>query len=113
LALLVDPAIEVRLLLRAEIAGVGIPVSRVAGIALVALGLACWPTGRADAPGLRALLTYDVLVAFYLAYQYVVGAYVGALLLPVVAAHVVLALLGARAWVTPRGHGGESALDVR
>ena len=114
LALLVDPAIVIRLLFGAEITGAGTIMSRIAGIALIALGLACWPSSaaRADAPALRALLTYDVLVALYLAYQYVVGTFVGVLLLPALAAHVVLALLLARAWFTPYVHRRESALGV-
>ena len=43
LVLVVYPPIVVRLLLDADIAGAGIVVSRVAGIALIALGVACWP----------------------------------------------------------------------
>ena len=41
--MLLHPPIVVRLLLGAEIAGAGIAVSRVAGIALISLGLACLP----------------------------------------------------------------------
>ena len=43
LALLVVPALVGRLLLGAELTGVSIPVARVAGIALIALGVACLP----------------------------------------------------------------------
>lgn len=39
------PAIVVQLLFGAEIAGAGIWLGRVAGIALGALGVACWPNG--------------------------------------------------------------------
>ena len=46
--LVVDPSLVVRLLLGAEPSGSGLPMSRVAGIALLALGLACWPDR--DAP---------------------------------------------------------------
>lgn len=49
LALLIVPSLVGRLLLGEELTGVAIPVARVAGIALVALGLACWtgnPTVR-------------------------------------------------------------------
>ena len=42
-ALLVVPLLVGRLLLGAELAGVSIPVARVAGIALIALGVGCWP----------------------------------------------------------------------
>jgi hypothetical protein len=40
-ALLVVPLLVGRLLLGAELAGVSIPVARVAGIALIALGVGC------------------------------------------------------------------------
>ena len=40
---LVYPPIVVRLLFGTEIAGAGVLVSRIAGVSLVALGLACWP----------------------------------------------------------------------
>ena len=43
LALVVVPALVGRLLLGAELTGVAIPVARVLGIALIALGVACWP----------------------------------------------------------------------
>lgn len=46
LGLVVHPAIVVQLLFGTEIAGAGMVMSRIAGIALIALGIACWP-GRA------------------------------------------------------------------
>jgi hypothetical protein len=42
LALIAVPSIVVRLLLGAEISGAAIPLGRVAGLALLALGVACW-----------------------------------------------------------------------
>ncbi len=42
LVLLVYPPLVVRLLFDAEIAGVGVVMSRVAGAALLAIGVACW-----------------------------------------------------------------------
>ena len=42
-ALLVVPSIVGQLLLGAELTGVAATVARVAGIALIALGIACWP----------------------------------------------------------------------
>ena len=47
LVLLVYPPIVVRLLFNDQIAGAGIVMSRMAGIALIALGLACWPGSEA------------------------------------------------------------------
>jgi hypothetical protein len=46
LVLVVYPQIVVRLLFGAEIAGPGMVMSWVTGIALIALGLACWPARR-------------------------------------------------------------------
>jgi len=42
LGLIAVPAIVVRLLLDAEMSGATIPLGRVAGVALLALGVACW-----------------------------------------------------------------------
>ena len=70
-ALLVVPSLVGQLLLGHELSGIAIPVARVAGIALIALGLACWP-GRDEGSdlsrALRAMLFYNPFVALYLAY---------------------------------------------
>jgi hypothetical protein len=93
LALLVVPALVGRLLLGTELTGVAIPVARVAGIALIALGMACLP-GLA----LLGMLTYSALVTAYLAYFGIRGEGAGPLLWPAVVIHTVLTLLLARAW---------------
>jgi len=104
LALLVDPALVVQLLLGMEAAGVGALVGRCFGIALIALALACWP-GRQPAtsgsPAARAMLTYNLLVALYLAYLGALHAG-GLLLWPAVALHAAVALLLIRAWYNER-----------
>ena len=92
LVLLVYPPIVVRLLLGADIAGAGIVVSRVAGIALIALGVACWP-----GPPRVGMLIYSAAVTLYLAYVGFVGGLSGILLWPAVALHVILTALLARA----------------
>ena len=46
LALLIVPSLVGRLLFGEELTGVALPVARVTGIALVALGVACWPGPR-------------------------------------------------------------------
>jgi hypothetical protein len=61
------------LLLGEELTGVAMPVARVAGIALVALGLACWP-----GPPLVGMLTYSTVVALYLSYVGLAGDLTGA-----------------------------------
>ena len=62
-ALLVVPSLVGQLLLGEELVGVAIPVARVLGIALIALGVACWP-----GPPLVGMLTYSAAVTLYLAY---------------------------------------------
>src|SRR5947208_3103499 len=42
LGLIATPSVVVRLLLDAEITGAIIPLGRVTGVALLALGIACW-----------------------------------------------------------------------
>jgi hypothetical protein len=102
LALLIVPSLVGRLLLGAELTGVSIPVARVAGIALIALGLACWPGSEATGNrtrALRAMMCYSLLVTLYLAYLGIRGAWVGVLLWPAVAIHAILTTLLVRAWL--------------
>lgn len=96
LALLVYPPIVVHLLFGAEIADAGIFLSRVAGISLIALGVACWPP-NASHGALFGMLTYSTLAALYLAYLGISGV-VGILLWPAVAVHALLSVLLLRAW---------------
>jgi hypothetical protein len=101
LALMIDPRIVVTLLVGANEWGEGMPLGRFPGIALVALGVACWPSRqRAESglPAFRAMLIYNVLIALYLAYLYLVGHLGGLLLWPAVALHAVVALLLIRTW---------------
>jgi len=93
LALLVVPSLAGRLLLGQELIGVAIPVARVLGVALVALGVACWP-GRT---ALCGMLTYSVLATGYLAWLGIRGEWVGPLLWPAVLLHAILTALLARA----------------
>jgi hypothetical protein len=96
LALLVYPAIVIRLLLGAEMIGVVDVVSRFAGVALISLGVACWPNGSARQT-LDGMLTYGTLAALYLAYVGVRGQGVGVLLWPAVVVHAILIILLLRA----------------
>jgi hypothetical protein len=50
LALIVVPTLVVRLLLGGESSGAAIPLGRVAGVALLALGVACWLARAKIAP---------------------------------------------------------------
>src|SRR6516225_8827894 len=99
--LLVYPPIVVRLLFAAEIAGAGVVMSRIAGISLIALGMACWP-GRGAKWALCGMLTYSLLATLYLIHLGLGGQWTGKLLWPAVAVHVVLTILLARAWFIKR-----------
>jgi hypothetical protein len=94
LALLVVPSLVGQLLLGERLTGVAIPVARVAGVALIGLGIACWP-----GPPLVGMLTYSTVVTLYLAYLGFAGGLTGVLLWPAVALHVVLSILLGRAWI--------------
>jgi hypothetical protein len=94
LALLIVPSLVGQLLLGEELVGVAIPVGRVAGIALIALGIACWP-----GPPLVGMLTYSIVVILYLAYLSLAVGVTGVLLWPAVALHLVLTILLGRVWL--------------
>ena len=91
-ALLIVPSLVGRFLLGEEVTGTAIPVARVAGIALVALGVACWP-----GPPRVGMLTYSAAVTLYLAYVGFAGGLTGVLLWPAVVLHVILTALLTRA----------------
>jgi hypothetical protein len=91
------PPIFVHLLFSAEIAAAGIVMSRIAGIALIALSIACWPGGGRPR-ALCAILTYNVLATAYLAWLGLRGEWAGPLLWPAVALHALLTLFLARMW---------------
>ena len=94
LASLIVPSLVGQLLLGEHLAGVAIRVARVAGIALIALGIACWP-----GPPLVGMLIYSALVTLYLAYLGFTSILTGVLLWWVVALHVVLTVFLARAFI--------------
>jgi hypothetical protein len=100
-ALLVDPAMVVALLLGANENAEGMPLARVAGCAMLALGLACWPgrnRAQSAVPAFWGMLAYNVLIALYLTYLGTLGHLGGVLLWPAVALHAVVALLMAWTW---------------
>src|SRR5271166_963259 len=84
LALLIAPSLVVHLLLGEQLTGVAIPVARVAGIAVIALAIACWP-----GPPLVGMLIYSALITLLFAYLVFVGGLTGVLLWPATALHVV------------------------
>jgi hypothetical protein len=93
LVLLIVPSFAAQLLLGDALVGIAIPIARVAGIALIALGIACWP-----GPPLVGMLIYSAAVTLYLTYLGIAGGFSGVLLWPAVALHAVLTMLLGRAW---------------
>jgi hypothetical protein len=88
LALLIVPSLVGQVLLGEQLTGIAIPVARVAGIALIGLGIACWP-----GPPLAGMLTYSALVTLYLAYLGFEVGLTGVLLKLVVVLHAILTVL--------------------
>src|SRR5271167_4792667 len=95
--LLAYPPIVVRLLFDAEIVGAGVIMSRLAGIALIGLGAACWP-GTDTRRAFQGMVTYSVLAMLYLIYIAARGEGVGLLLWPGVVVHAILIVLLGGAW---------------
>lgn len=91
LALLLVPSHICQLLLGQPLDGVAVPVARVAGLALIALGVACWP-----GPPRIGMLTYSATATLYLGWLGLAGGFTGPLLWPAVAVHFVLTLLLAK-----------------
>jgi hypothetical protein len=102
LALLIVPSPVGRLLLGEELTGAAVPVARVAGIALIALGIASWRDSA-----LLGMLSYSAAVALYLAYLGVADGLAGLLLWPAVVLHLVLTALLALASRNEQGARGE------
>ena len=97
LALIALPAIVVRLLLGAEISGASIPLGRVAGAALLALGVACLlardDTQSRAARGLVvAMLIYNIVATAVLAFAGIGLGLHGVVLWPAVVLHAAMAV---------------------
>lgn len=93
LALMLFPQMVVRYLFGTETAGAGLAVARIAGMALTALGIACWPDATTDNRARRsriAMLVYSVLATVYLGLLAIDGELLGPLLWPAVAVHLAV-----------------------
>ena len=95
IVLMVAPSAFARVLLGADLSSAGQALGRIAGFALLSLGLACWPKRGPAASALAspALLIYNLLITLYLAYVGIAGELVGTLLWPAVALHAVLSAI--------------------
>lgn len=92
LGLVVAPPLITKLIFGSAVEGMGTVVTRLAGLALISLGLACWPSDTGKSPRL-GLLFYNLAAAVYLAIVGIGGESVGVLLWPAVAIHAVISML--------------------
>ena len=108
LILSLHPPLVVRLLFGADIAGAGIVMCRIAGLALIGLGVACWTGKESSLSALRGMTSYSALATLYLGYVGIEGQWIGQLLWPAVAGHALLTLLLGAAWHAARTEAGRA-----
>jgi hypothetical protein len=106
LLLIISPTLFARLVFGGDLTDPGQALGHLAGLVLVSLAIACWPT-TAEGPTastLHAMLFYNLVAAGYLVHLGVAGKLVGVLLWSVAALHAVLTILLAYASLsrTPR-----------
>jgi hypothetical protein len=100
LVLLIYPPLFGWLLFGAALSDAGQALGRLAGIALLALALACWPGLAERKSSARALILFSLLSAIYLLYLGVGSGPVGILLWPAAALHAALTILLVWTWLT-------------
>jgi hypothetical protein len=92
IAAIIIPSIVIKLLFGIEVSGATLTISRLAGIALLSLGIACWPTQNTTQAA-RAMFVYNLIVAAYFSYYGVTSDLIGTILWPVAILHFVFAVL--------------------
>lgn len=109
LALMVIPSIAIPLLVEGSITDLTLVIGRCMGVALLALGMACWPTrdrSVLDRAACRAMLTYNLLIAVFFSFLGAVVQVAGPLLWPAAVIHAIIALLlwtlPPDAWISPK-----------
>jgi peptidoglycan/LPS O-acetylase OafA/YrhL len=84
-----------------DVSDAWLPLGRCFGVGILALGVACWPERQrpdGDSPAFRGLLTYNTLIALYLAFLATTGQWHGGFLWPGAVLHAVVALSLILAW---------------
>jgi hypothetical protein len=102
--LIISPQLFARLVFAKAFSAVGQGLGRLAGIALIGLAIATWPTpmpANQPAAAVRALLAYNLLATIYLAYLGLATDLTGILLWPAVVMHAIFTVLLGWAW---KGH---------
>lgn len=103
LVLILAPSVFTRLLFAADMSGPAQALSPLAGFALFAVAIACWPSRDAAVPSasaVRALLAFSLLCTVYLISQGMSADAIGPLLWPAAAGHAVLTLFLLWCWLT-------------
>jgi hypothetical protein len=97
ISLAIQPGLVTQLLLGEGVSGAGTVLSRFAGFALLALGVACWPTREpgSSRTATAALFVYSLLAMLYFMYLGIVAHVAGVLLWPAVVVHAGATLLTA------------------
>jgi hypothetical protein len=105
--LVVAPSLLARLLFGSENECVRGSCRWDAGLVMVCLAFGCWPRAfeGEDRQVLAPLIALSLLAAVFLIYVGMGGVNVGVLLWPAAAAHLILAILLARAWMNRRAAG--------
>jgi hypothetical protein len=108
-ALVAGPAVIVSLLLGSTLPSDGVPICRVAGVALFALGLGSWPgrRGESRSAAFVAMFAYNGLIALYLAHLATFRHVRGLLLWPAVVFHAGVAALLVWSWRSERRTGAD------
>lgn len=104
LVMILFPQGLIRLLLGTDVMGISIVIGRVAGIALLSLGIGCWMGRQAVDSGwaLVAMLIYNSLVTIYLTLIGFGTVFVGILLWPAAVLHAALTALLAYSLIKTR-----------
>ncbi len=108
LGLVVAPSLLARLLFGSDLNGAGDAMGRIAGLVMVCLASACWPSDAeiSQSQALIPLAALSWLAAAFLVVSGAVGANVGLLLWPAAALHLILAVLLTRARMENRRSAG-------
>ncbi len=93
LGMLVAPAVVVKLIFGTGVEGSATIIGKIAGLALLSLAIACWPSGATGRGACFALLFYNLLVGLLLAVTAATATTAGLLLWLVVVSHLTLAAL--------------------
>lgn len=107
--LLIFPALVTRLLVGGDLTGAGLVVGRITGIALVSLGISCWPD-RETTRAFYGMLLYSTSAMLYLIIVGIAGA-TGTLLWPAVVVHA--GLCGLLLWARRAERRSANALTIR